>query len=161
MFVTTSNFLQAGGEVGELTIEHNTIENGGPMAFLYSGGVWRAGEAYRAAAYAVERLTIRNNLAYGNNGGLLGDASTPGSIALQQYAPGYVWTHNVLAGLSASYTYPSVTWRPTIEEFYTQFIGGTYLLLASSSYRAAATDGQDLGAQLSVQIQPPRNLTVR
>lgn len=154
-FVTAYNFLQAGGEVGELTLEHNTIENGGPFVFLYAGGVWPAATGYRQGAYSVERLTVRNNLAYGNNGGLIGDGATPGTSALQQFAPGYVWTHNVLAG-APPHPYPAVTWRPTVEEHEAQFIAGA--LIGNSIYQNAGTDGEDLGTTVNLELRAPGGL---
>ena len=36
-------FLQAGGEVGVLTIDHNTVDQGRNFMTLYTGSVWLAG----------------------------------------------------------------------------------------------------------------------
>ncbi len=58
----------------------------------------------------------------------------------------YQWTHNVLAG-GAGYTYPPVTWLPTVAEHRAQF-NPDYSLVPSSTYRGAATDKLDLGASL-------------
>jgi hypothetical protein len=154
-FITAFNFMQAGGEIGELTLEHNTIQNGGPFVFLYAGGVWPASTGYRQGSFAIERLTVRNNLAYGHNGGLIGDGATPGNAALQRFAPGYVWTHNVLAGAPA-HPYPVVTLRPTVAEYEAQFNGGT--LIGSSLYNDAATDGADLGTTVPLELKAPGNL---
>ena len=67
LFICSGNFLIAGGEVGDVIIEHNTIRNSGTMLMtLYKGRIWPAGGSARAAQYAVRSLTFRNNLAYHN-----------------------------------------------------------------------------------------------
>src|SRR5919106_2676841 len=40
LFVCSGRFLVAGGEVGTVTIEHNTIRNGDLLMLLYKGWVW-------------------------------------------------------------------------------------------------------------------------
>jgi hypothetical protein len=156
IFVTSFNFLQAAGEISDLTIDHNTVHNAGPFIFLYTGDLWSASTGPRPAAVAVQRLVVTNNLAYGNNGGLGGDGATGGTFSLQLYAPGYVWTHNVLAGGQG--TYPPFTFFPTIQEYEAQFVPGTYTLKASSDYTTAANDGSTLGAPSNLGIKAPGRL---
>jgi hypothetical protein len=139
-------FLQAGGEVGVLTIDHNTVDQGRNFLTLYTGSVWLAGTpAARDGQFAVESLTVTNNLGNHNDYGVFGGSiGTSGLAALTR---SYQWTHNVLAG-GAGYTYPGVTWLPTVAVHRAHF-NPDYSLVPSSSYRGAATDRQDLGASLA------------
>ena len=49
LIVTAGTFLQAGGEVGTLTVDHNTVDQGYTFMMLYSGAVWVAGTSAGAA----------------------------------------------------------------------------------------------------------------
>jgi hypothetical protein len=144
LIITTGTFLQVGAEVGTLTLDHNTVDQGGTFAMLYSGDVWTAGSpARRAAAFAVESLTITNTLGYHREYGVIGDGAGIGTPALSGQTRSYTWTHNVLAG-EGSQTYPSVTWRPSEPEHKAQF-APDYSLVSGSKYRGAGKDGQDVG----------------
>jgi hypothetical protein len=162
LVLTPGTFFQAGGEVGELTIEHNTIDNGWSFGLLYRGDVRLAadGGALRQARYAVEKLVITNNLAKHNEYGLIGDSVGIGTRALEAMTGAYTWTHNVLAG-GGSQTYPGVTWRPSTAEHAAQFTP-SFALVPSSKYRNAGNDGQDLGARLDARmlLEPPRNVRI-
>jgi hypothetical protein len=69
----------------------------------------------------------------------------------------------VLAG-GAGQPYPAVTWQPTVAAHRAQFNAG-YSLVASSTYRGAATDKLDLGASMTVISTllpfPPQALRIR
>jgi hypothetical protein len=70
--------------------------------------------------------------------------------AINAFLPGSDITRNVIAGAPAS-SYPAGNSFPSAAQFETQFMsftGGDYRLTASSPWRAAGTDGQDLGAPL-------------
>ena len=45
--VASGNFLLAGGEVGTLTIDHNTVDQQGTFAVLFKGDIWTAGSTSR------------------------------------------------------------------------------------------------------------------
>ena len=106
---TRANFFQAAGEVGELTISENTVENGGLFGLLYHGDVWPATEtpsARRQSRFAVERLVMERNTGKRYDvGGVLGESAgwetkaftQPTPQHLNGHAPGAVWTDNVLA----------------------------------------------------------------
>lgn len=146
---TGGTFLQVGGEVGTLTVDHNTVDNGYTFMSLYAGGVWVASEGQatgRTARWAVENFTVTNNLANHNDYGLMGEDSGIGTPGLERQTLTYRWTNNVLAG-HYPYAYPPVTMRPTPEEHAARFVQFAlpYVLLPSSPYTDAATDGQDLG----------------
>ncbi|MEO5898238.1 MAG: hypothetical protein ABIS06_21335 [Vicinamibacterales bacterium] len=144
LVITTGAFIQIGGEVGVLTLDHNTVDQGYSFAVMYAGTVWIAGTAgTRPAQFAVESLTITNTVAYHRDYGVFGEDAGIGTPALTKQARSYTWTHNVLAG-EGNEQYPPVTWRPSIEEHRAQF-GPDYSLKAASKYRNAGRDGADLG----------------
>jgi hypothetical protein len=165
LLVGSGVFLTIGGEAGTVVVDHNTIEQGYNFATMYFGDVWPTGTAGpRTAAYAVESLTVTNNLAHHRDYGLWTEAGI-GTAGLQGITRRYVWTHNVLAGGPADYRYPEVTWRPTVSEHRANF-NGDYTLVPGSAYRGASTAGQDLGgrwsgaAAVSPSIPPPKQLRI-
>ena len=144
--VASGNFLLAGGEVGTLTIDHNTVDQQGTFAVLFKGDVKTAGSSSRRAGrFAVETLTITNNLANHGLYGVFGEEAGIGTPGLTGLTGSFFWTNNVLAGSAArEYEYPALTWKPASSEHRSQF-NADYSLRPGSSYRKAATDGQDLG----------------
>ncbi len=141
----TGTFLLAGGELGTVTLDHNTVDQGSNFATLYKGDVWQAGTAApRPGKFAVENLRITNTLGNHNDYGVFGENAGIGTTALVALTATYAWTHNVLAG-GAGHAYPAVTWTPTMAEHRAQF-NPDYTLVASSSYRRAGNDSLDLGA---------------
>lgn len=154
--IGSGTFLSAGGEVGTLTLDHNTIDQGWNFAILYTGSIWVAGtSAVRAAQFSVESLTVTDTLANHNEYGLFGDSTGIGTTALAQLTRTYTWTHNVLAGEAGwGHTYPEVTWQPSMAEHRAQFTDG-YRLVATSSYRNAGNDGRDLGVLWEDGGPPP------
>jgi len=157
LIITTGTFLQIGAEVGVLTVDHNTIRQGGTFNSAYAGDVWVAGtSARRPAAYAVEMLTMTNNLGYHNDYGFIGDGVGIGINAIVAMVRSYKWTNNVLAGEKGwSYTYPTITWQPTLADHLAQF-ASEGVLTSTSIYREAGTDGLDLGwAGTGVTADPP------
>lgn len=160
---TTGIAFQLGGEIGQLTIDHNTIVNGGStLMVLYVGSVWNAGApAPRTANFAVEQLTYTNNLANHNAYGVKGDGTGVGTASLAAHTSSYVWTNNVLSG-GAGQSYPPITWLPSVAVYQSQFTG-EYGLVAGSSFLKAATDGSDLGVDWTQPIptlRGPKSLRV-
>lgn len=144
LLLTSGVGFQLGGEIGQLVIDHNTIDQGYTLMSPYAGTVWNAGApAPRAAAYAVESLTFTNNLGLHNDYGVKGDGTAIGTPTLVAYMLSFRWTNNVVAG-AAGYPYPSVTWMPTVAEFRAQ-LKPDYTLVSTSVYRGQGTDGLDLG----------------
>jgi hypothetical protein len=89
---TGGYFLQAGGEVGELTVEDNTTN---AHVFFYSGEVWPAGEAkVRPALYAVDKLTMNRN----TETSVGGDAVGNGEVAFKAYVRNAVWNGVTIVG---------------------------------------------------------------
>jgi hypothetical protein len=144
LLITAGVAFQLGGEIGQLTIDHNTIDQGYTLLSFYVGEVWNAGSpARRTAAYAVEQLTFTNNLAPHNDYGVKGESTGIGTPSLAGNTSWFLWTHNVLAG-GAAWPYPVLTLVPTVAEFRAQF-NPDYTLVPGSPYRAAGTDGLDFG----------------
>ncbi len=154
--IGTGIFLQAGGEVGVVTIDHNTVDQGWNFATLHKGGIAvSGGSGSRAAQYAIESLTVTNMLANHNDYGVYGDNVGVGTPALTELTRTYTWTHNVLAGEGGwGHPYPAVTWQPSMAEHRAQFTDG-YRLTSTSVYRNAATDGLDLGVLWDGTVPPP------
>ena len=153
--VASGRFLQIGTEVGTLTVDHNTIEQGTNFATIFLGDVMEPGAANtRPAQYAVASLKITNNLANHGEYGVWGEGFGVGTAAFS-LTRSYVWTNNVLAG-GAGNTYPSVTWLPSVPE-HRQNFNADYTLVTSSKYRAAGNDGKDLGVlgSLPTAVWPP------
>ena len=115
LFLTSSDFMLAGGEFGTIVIQHNTIVNGGHLMVLYESGlVWENGGGRRASTYAINNLTFRNNLAYHNEYGVIdADGQGFGTTALSADVNSYTWTHNALANRDGGQTYPNVNWYPS------------------------------------------------
>jgi hypothetical protein len=155
--------FQVGGEIGELTIDHNTVDQGYTLMSLYNGTVWPAGAAAsRPGTYAVERLTYTNNLARHNAYGVKGQATAIGTPSLTAFTLSYLWTNNVLAG-GAGQPYPPITWLPSVAEYDSQF-ATPYRLKPESPYSGAATDGRDVGVDWtqpmpSWSLQSPQSTT--
>jgi len=146
----TGFFLLAGGELGTVTLDHNSVDQGGNFVTFYKGDVWVAGTAAaRPGNYAVENLTIKNTFGNHNDYGVIGEGTGIGTPALAAMVSTYVWTNNVLAG-GAGYPYPAVTWTPTVAEHRAQ-LNPDLSLVAGSWYHGKGTDGQDLGALATTQ----------
>jgi hypothetical protein len=160
LLLTPGVAFQLGGEIGELKIDHNTIDQGYTLLSLYHGTVWSAGAAApRPGAYAVEHLTFTNNLALHNEYGVKGQGTAIGTPSLTAHTAGYTWTNNVLAG-GAGHPYPAVTWVPTVAEYRSQFLAA-YTLMPGSPYSKAAADGLALGFDWVAPFdwpKPPINL---
>ena len=144
VLLTPGVAFQLGGEIGELAIDHNTIDQGATLVSLYKGTVWLAGAvAARPGTYAVERLTYTNNLARHNVYGVKGQGTAVGTPSLTAYTVINVWTNNVLAG-GAGQPYAPITWLPSVVDYDRQF-ALDYRLIPQSPYCGAATDGRDVG----------------
>jgi hypothetical protein len=153
LLVTPGVAFQVGGEVGDLAIDHNTIDQGYTMMSLYHGTVWNAGAtAARPGNYAVEHLTFTNNMTRHNQYGVKGQATAVGTPSLTANAVSYVWTNNVLGG-GAGFPYPSITWLPAMVDYQASFTSD-YRLVPGSPYVGAATDAKDVGVIWGATAMP-------
>lgn len=144
LIITPGVAFQAGGEIGELAIDHNTVDQGYTLMSIYNGTVWPAGTAAsRPGRFAVEHLVYTNNLARHNEYGVKGQGTAVGTPSLTAYIVGFTWTNNVLAG-GAGFPYPAITWLPTVAD-YNQSFDSDHRLVPGSPYIKAGTDGKDVG----------------
>jgi hypothetical protein len=146
LIITAAEFIQATAQVGEVTVDHNTVINGGTVLKMARGSRWVGGVKV-PADYAIEKLLFTNNLSRHNLYGVFGEGAGIGVDALKIVGD-WIFLNNVLAGGSSVYVYPPTTLRPSESQHAAQFESQTYALVASSPYRNAGTDGEDLGAPL-------------
>ena len=155
LLITPGVAFQLGGEIGDLAIDHNTINQGYTLLSLYRGTVWNPGApAARPGNFAVEHLAFTNNLALHNEYGVKGQGTAVGTPSLTAYTLGFTWTNNVLAG-GAGFPYPSVTWVATVADYRAQF-QADYTLIPNSSFCKLGTDGLDLGFDGAARSLPPK-----
>jgi hypothetical protein len=127
-------FLQIGDGPRGVIIEHNTI--------LQSGSI------VNAYGRPTEGFVFRDNIVRHNQYGIKGDDRASGLDTLATYFPGAVVTHNVFAG-GRENSYPPGNWFLPLVSWTLQFRdyhGGDFALAAWSTYRGAASDGRDVGA---------------
>jgi len=127
-----------------VTVDHNTIITTDASAVWLYGGT-------ATSPNPTTNAVITNNVTAHNTYGIAGSSYGYGLTAINAYLPGGVVTRNVLAGGSAS-RYPAGNYFPTVSAWQAGFVdyaGGDYHLAASSPYRNAATDGTDLGADVT------------
>jgi hypothetical protein len=137
-------FLYMIDEPKDVTVDHNTIisPNG--------GGVIMADK--RASI----NFVFTNNVARHNTYGIFGSGYSTGLTTIARFFPGSVIERNVLAGGSAT-KYPAGNFFPTYAEFEAHFVdyaGGNYDLVPGTDWALAGTDGDDLGADMSLVRGP-------
>ncbi|HEX6686438.1 MAG TPA: hypothetical protein VF062_26945 [Candidatus Limnocylindrales bacterium] len=125
--------------IDDITIDHNTAINGHSV-MIFSGA-------------PTTNLVYRNNIASHNDFGVIGDDVGVGDNALNTYAPGCVFSKNILAG-----GFPSLyAQRPDnflnppaslADVGFVNLATGDYHLAASSPFKNLGTDGKDLGADI-------------
>ena len=93
-----------------------------------------------------------NNISRHNSFGVFGTGSSTGLATLSLYFPGYVFARNILADGPAN-LYPTGNFFPALGDVgFIDLSGGNYRLAAGSPYKAAGTDGRDIGADMD-QLQ--------
>jgi hypothetical protein len=100
-------------------------------------------------------FVFENNIMSYGLYGIKGSDRASGSDTLDQYLPGAIVTHNILAGQPDQATlYPSGNFFPESlnDVGFVDLAGGNYRLAASSPYAGAGTDGNDLGADLDALL---------
>jgi PKD repeat protein len=132
-----SHFIMITGGPSNLTVDHNTVFHTNHIVLI--DGAQSQG------------FVFTNNLMKHNTYGIFGSNSGIGNATLAAYFPSAVVRRNVLAGGSAS-LYPTDNFFPDVPTFYGQFVdysGGNYALKSNSPYIARATDGKNIGADLT------------
>jgi hypothetical protein len=123
--------VQAG--VVDLDVEHNTVLQNGNI--LFAAGTANSGFVYR------------DNLTPHNSYGVTSDAG-PGMNTLSTYFPGSVFSKNVIVTADSASLYPPDNYFPASLDK-VGFVGlakRNYRLASTSSYKNAASDGTDVGA---------------
>jgi len=129
------------------TIDHNTVIHTGTSLVYFYGA-----RAFAQFAYA-------NNMGRHNDYGFMGESRSPGNDTINAYlAPPYTLTRSLIVGGNPPW-YPmtnqqcgTATCFPTEaawEAEFANFSAGDYHLTTTSNYKTAATDGKDLGADLT------------
>ena len=99
-------------------------------------------------------FVFQNNIVGYGQYGIIGANQAPGTSTLQVFFPGAVVTKNVFAGGSLGlgvdpYPAGNVFLASFAQVGFTDFAGGNYRLLASSPCAGAATDGSDIGMDVT------------
>src|SRR5256714_1283227 len=126
-----------------LVVVHNTI--------LTTGNITKAyGEP-------VNGFVFRDNIVPQNTYGFIGDNHAPGADSLNVYFPGSVVSHNAIVGGDARDFRTRNVFRASLRQL--KFInpeGGDYRLRPDSPLKNGASDGTDIGANLSELVQISR-----
>jgi hypothetical protein len=99
--------------------------------------------------YKTEGLVIRDNLLAEGEYGLIGDSVGIGTVALDAYAPGWVFTDNVLerGPSGANYNYPATT---SMTPAGATVIDAAAMTVTAGFAASPTTDGQTIGANIAV-----------
>jgi hypothetical protein len=127
-------FLQI-TETVDVTVDHNTILHSGNIITAY--GTANAG------------FVFTNNIAAHNEYGVIGDGASVGNASLDRYFPARVFRKNVIAGGKNS-IYPSENFfPPALDAVFADRAAGNFSLKPSSPYKNAATDGKNIGCDIT------------
>jgi hypothetical protein len=135
-------FLSLSGGARDVTIDHNTIIQEHASGIVQADGP------------AVVGFTFTNNVAMHNSYGIIGTNHAVGNDSIATYFPGSTIARNVFADGVAG-RYPPGNLFPTGAEFRAQFASfaaADYRLTLTSLWRAAGTDGGDLGAAFTTPV---------
>jgi hypothetical protein len=133
-------FMVVGNGTRDVRVDHNTVDHDG---FVVAGN----GEANVGFVFT-------NNLSRHNQWGIYGDNHGAGFDSINIYFPGINMRRNVLAGGTAS-KYPTDNYFPGSSTFLGNFAGpstGDYRLLTTSPYVRMATDGKNIGADITALL---------
>ena len=115
----------------------------------------------------ITHFSYANNMGRHNLYGFIGDNHAPGNDSINAFlAAPYVFTQSVIVDGSAS-RYPASNQtcgtascfplEADWESYFVNFAGGNYRLKSGTPYKAAGTDGADLGADLDrIVLAGPR-----
>jgi hypothetical protein len=145
-------FLLIGDEPADIVVDHNTVMQSGSILQMYGRRNGRA--------RPIEGLQLTNNLMLHNAYGIIGDEAGIGRSSIAEYLSREEIRGNVFAGADPS-LYPSGNFFPTVAQLWGTFVdpvGGDYRLRPTSLFRAAATDGSMVGADVDaiMRVIPSR-----
>lgn len=106
------------------------------------------------------QLVFRDNLVTKGEYGIFGSGKGQGTAALDAFAPGYVFTGNVVVGATES-SYPAGNFFPkTVTEVGFVDPAKDYALKSDSPYAKKASDGTDVGADLAALAKATAGVVV-
>jgi len=128
--------------VGDLLIEHTTA--------------LQTGHIIAADLRPSPGFIFRDNIALHNQYGIFGSGSGSGLPAIAAYFPEAVIVKNVIIGVPEGVRYPAENFFPaSLDDVgFVAAATGVYQLSAGSRYHGAATDGRDLGVDVTA-LPPP------
>jgi len=133
-------WLQGFQGAQQVTLDHETVisnGNGNTMTFYSTPAVG---------------FVVTNCVAQRTGYGIKGDGTGEGSVALQAFAPGYVFSLNLIAGADPA-VYPGNNFYPgTLDGVFVDAASGNYRINPLSSYKGAGTDGKDLGCDIDALL---------
>ena len=140
-------FLLIGDGPSDIAIEHNTVSQSGNIIMAFGGT--------KDAPKPVAGFVFRDNLIRHNAFGVIGSDRAIGRGTLEAFFPGAVFISNTVAGGDSS-RYPQGNTFINADEFVRAFVdvsAGDYRLKPTSRARAAASDGRDVGADVTGIMQ--------
>jgi hypothetical protein len=143
----------------DYTIDHNTIINTATSPVSANSDLMMA----ESTAPKASNFTFTNNLSTQTQYGFFGSGVGSGTAALNSNFTNWTFLKNVIVNAKAA-VYPPGNFFPTSNTaVFTNYSGGDYTLAAGSPYKAAGTDGADIGANLSGAAlpTPPTNFSVK
>ena len=143
-------FLMVGDSPQGMVVDHNTVIQTGSILQLYGEKGGRP--------WVVENFQFTNNLVLHNEYGINGDSAGFGRSAIAAYLVREDIRRNVLAG-GDPVRYPADNFFPSVSELMSEFVDSAnddYRLRDTSRYRAAATDGSSLGADIDEVVERTR-----
>ncbi len=140
-------FLLIGDEPADVVVDHNTVIQSGSILQLYG--------RLNGRPRPIVGFQLTNNLTLHNEYGIIGDEAGIGRSSIAQYLSREEIRGNVLAGADPS-LYPSDNFFPNVAQLLVSFVdpaNGDYRLRPTSSFRAAATDGSMVGADVDALMR--------
>jgi hypothetical protein len=139
-------FMLIGGEPRDITVDHNTVDHDG-SSFIYAYG------GTDVAPKKILGAVITNNAARHGSYGMGGEFFAYGNAILTGFYPDVTFRGNYLAGGAAS-RYPSGNlFSGTFESQFVDVANHNFQLLPGSPLVKAATDGTNIGADVSLVLQ--------
>jgi hypothetical protein len=139
-------FFLIGAGPRDVILDHNTVSHrGNSLVYVYGGTSTDPTEVYG--------MRITNNAARHNAYGINGAFFSYGTAVINAFFPDGIVTRNYLAGGSAS-RYPAGNLTGGV--FESEFVDaaeGNFNLRSDSQLRGAATDGDDIGANMGALLQ--------
>lgn len=124
--------------------------NGGQNITLDHNTVFEDGSTDLYAVSAVTGFTFTNNILQNNAWAIMGDNASPGNGTIAMYfSSGGLFQDSIIVAAPAG-SYPTGNFYPATMSGvgFMDYANGNYRLSPSSSYKGAATDGTDIGADI-------------